>query len=76
MARGSGVHGSGQTPLINEWTWPWGVAGVLVIALLWLILPGGGGAGWLWLPLAFVYGIVISWRTWMPGRPLMNRSGR
>lgn len=44
------------------WIWPMGVIGVVVITLLWLILPGEGGAGWLWLPIAFAYGLFVAAR--------------
>ena len=56
----SGRASEGRVPA--SWLWPWGVPGVLAIAALWLALPGGSGAAWLWMPLALLYGIVVSRR--------------
>ena len=48
------------------WLWPYGVVGVVLITLLWLLLPGAGGAGWFWLPLALAYGAAVAWITLSP----------
>ena len=41
------------------WAWPYGLV-VLAMLVLWYLIP----TGWLWVPLAFIAGILVSLRTW------------
>lgn len=50
-------RGVGNAPW-RLWAWPYGLV-VLGLLLLWHLIP----AGWLWVPLAFVAGVLISLRT-------------
>ena len=62
-ARGTGSMISAREATERGWIWPMGVVGVLAITLLWMVLPGEGGAGWVWLPIAFVYGLFVAARS-------------
>ena len=61
---------TGDGPLALEWTWPWGVIGVLAVTLLWMMFEGA--TAWLWLPLAFLFGVYVAWRTWSYGRRILG----
>ena len=43
----------------REWLWPWGVAIVAALALVWTL---GGGLGWLFGALALASGFAVALR--------------